>query len=170
MGRYSLTDYEYYKIQRHQNKYWAVVKKHRKRKSDKMTVRGLPEVAKIPNKPRQTWKQIVDEYNEWKKTPDFKKWKKKQFLDQAGTCFYCDVPFETTHSNVEHVVPKSKGGGNRKSNLVLACWKCNKEKNTTLIERSKLENLKERNKTKRNSYAARLAEEYRIAQEIKSHI
>jgi 5-methylcytosine-specific restriction endonuclease McrA len=41
-------------------------------------------------------------------------------------CTYCqvkDVPLQ-----VEHVVPKAKGGSNRISNLCLACDKCNKKK------------------------------------------
>ncbi|MGI6081883.1 MAG: RNA-guided endonuclease IscB, partial [Limnochordia bacterium] len=41
-------------------------------------------------------------------------------------CVYCDatnVPLE-----VEHVVPKSRGGSDRVSNLVLACVPCNKAK------------------------------------------
>ncbi len=43
-------------------------------------------------------------------------------------CTYCevkDVPLQ-----VEHVVPKAKGGSNRISNLCLACDKCNKKKGT----------------------------------------
>ena len=41
-------------------------------------------------------------------------------------CVYCDVkhvPF-----NLDHVVPRSKGGSNRVSNLVTACIPCNKKK------------------------------------------
>ncbi len=42
------------------------------------------------------------------------------------TCVYCgkrDVPLE-----VEHIIPKSKGGSDRVSNLTLACHKCNQKK------------------------------------------
>jgi len=42
------------------------------------------------------------------------------------TCVYCvkrDVPLE-----VEHIVPKSKGGSDRVSNLTLACVPCNQKK------------------------------------------
>jgi len=59
------------------------------------------------------------------------------------SCCYCnktDVPLE-----VEHVVPKSKGGSNRIANLVLACRKCNEKKGTKDIEvflRKKPERLK----------------------------
>jgi len=48
------------------------------------------------------------------------------------SCCYCgktDVPLE-----VEHVIPKSKGGSNRISNLVLSCRKCNERKDNKSIE------------------------------------
>lgn len=43
------------------------------------------------------------------------------------TCVYCgaqNVPLET-----EHIIPKSRGGSNRVSNLTLACVPCNRKKN-----------------------------------------
>jgi 5-methylcytosine-specific restriction endonuclease McrA len=48
------------------------------------------------------------------------------------TCVYCgaqDIPLE-----IEHVNPKSKGGTNRISNLVIACHDCNQEKDTRPVE------------------------------------
>ena len=48
------------------------------------------------------------------------------------TCAYCEaqqVPLE-----VEHIVPKSKGGSNRLSNLCLACHACNTKKGNQPIE------------------------------------
>lgn len=49
------------------------------------------------------------------------------------TCAYCkakDVPLE-----VEHIVPKSRGGSNRVTNLTLACNRCNQKKgNQTAAE------------------------------------
>lgn len=47
-------------------------------------------------------------------------------------CVYCDaknVPLE-----IEHIVPKSKGGSNRVSNLTLACNKCNTRKSNQPVE------------------------------------
>ena len=44
------------------------------------------------------------------------------------TCAYCDVT--DTPLQVEHIVPKAKGGSNRVSNLTLACGKCNIAKGT----------------------------------------
>lgn len=50
----------------------------------------------------------------------------------SRTCAYCDaqnVPLE-----IEHIHPKSKGGSNRISNLVLACRKCNEAKDSRDIQ------------------------------------
>jgi 5-methylcytosine-specific restriction endonuclease McrA len=48
------------------------------------------------------------------------------------TCAYCgkkDVPLE-----IEHIVPRSKSGSDRTSNLTLACHPCNQRKSSALIE------------------------------------
>ena len=49
------------------------------------------------------------------------------------TCVYCgvrNVPME-----VEHIVPKTRGGSNRVSNLTLSCQPCNQKKgNQTTAE------------------------------------
>lgn len=48
-------------------------------------------------------------------------------------CVYCgkkNVPLE-----IEHIVPKSKGGTNRVSNLALACHNCNQKKGNLPIEK-----------------------------------
>ena len=48
------------------------------------------------------------------------------------TCAYCekkDVPLE-----IEHIIPKSRGGSNRVTNLTLSCEKCNKKKDTMTAE------------------------------------
>jgi 5-methylcytosine-specific restriction endonuclease McrA len=41
------------------------------------------------------------------------------------TCMYCDAT--DTPLEVEHIVPRSKGGSNRPSNLGIACVPCNRE-------------------------------------------
>ena len=48
------------------------------------------------------------------------------------TCAYCgkkDVPLE-----IEHIVPKSRGGSNRVSNLTISCHKCNQKKDNQTAE------------------------------------
>ena len=48
------------------------------------------------------------------------------------TCVYCNS--KDGFLEIEHIVPKSKGGSNRISNLTLACKRCNKSKGSLLIE------------------------------------
>ena len=52
---------------------------------------------------------------------------KEYLLEKWGhKCAYCgakDVPLE-----VEHIVPKARGGSNRVSNLTISCHKCNQDK------------------------------------------
>jgi hypothetical protein len=48
------------------------------------------------------------------------------------TCAYCDA--QNVPLNLDHIIPKAKGGSNRVSNLVPACIKCNSTKSDTLVE------------------------------------
>ena len=52
----------------------------------------------------------------------------KQYLIKKyhNTCAYCDTT--GTKMTIDHVVPRSKGGTDRVSNLVLACYDCNQRK------------------------------------------
>jgi hypothetical protein len=58
---------------------------------------------------------------------------REYLLEKFGrTCIYCgakNVPFE-----IEHVIPKSKGGSDRVSNLTLACRECNQKKGNQSLE------------------------------------
>lgn len=58
---------------------------------------------------------------------------KEYLLEKWGRkCAYCgaeNVPLE-----VEHIIPKARGGSNRISNLAIACTPCNQEKNTMTAE------------------------------------
>lgn len=58
---------------------------------------------------------------------------KEYLLETHGhKCAYCgatDVPLE-----VEHIIPKSRGGSNRAANLTIACVNCNREKGSKTAE------------------------------------
>lgn len=126
-------------------KHWRMAKVY-KRKPKKRTK------PKVVNKGLKSWSQIQSEFLAWKQTEDYEKWRYKQFMNQGGTCYYCDEPLYGTKVNIEHIIPKSKGGDNRKGNLVLACWLCNKEKNTKLLSRKVKGYLKDKNNKKRGTY------------------
>lgn len=45
------------------------------------------------------------------------------------TCAYCGKKFNTEHLNIDHVIPRSRGGRNEWDNVVCSCIKCNSKKN-----------------------------------------
>lgn len=54
-------------------------------------------------------------------------------LEKHGRkCFYCDK--EVSNFEVEHMIPKAKGGSNRIDNLTLSCHSCNQKKGTLTAE------------------------------------
>lgn len=54
-------------------------------------------------------------------------------LEKWGrTCAYCDA--QNTPLEVEHIVPRSRGGTNRISNLTLSCRPCNERKGSRSID------------------------------------
>jgi len=58
---------------------------------------------------------------------------KEYLLTKWGRkCVYCNA--ENIPLEIEHIVPKSKGGSNRVSNLTLACRPCNQKKGNQSVE------------------------------------
>jgi HNH endonuclease len=49
-------------------------------------------------------------------------------------CYYCGAEINYGNVEMEHVIPKSRGGSNRMLNIVSACKKCNRLKGIKLIE------------------------------------
>jgi 5-methylcytosine-specific restriction endonuclease McrA len=47
-------------------------------------------------------------------------------------CAYCGA--ESTRLEIEHVIPRSKGGSNRVSNLAIACTSCNQSKGSQTLQ------------------------------------
>lgn len=95
---------------------------------------------------------VYQEFQHWKKTPEFQKWKRKQFLKQGGLCWYCQEYLPMTRVNVEHKLACSKGGKNNKNNLVLACSSCNKIKGSSLLSKTARTRLNAQNKTLKGTY------------------
>jgi len=52
------------------------------------------------------------------------------FAKFGRTCVYCGARGNGVRLEVEHVIPRSRGGSNRVSNLALACTACNSAKGT----------------------------------------
>ena len=49
-------------------------------------------------------------------------------------CAYCNVDAADREMQIDHVRARARGGSNRVSNLVLACWKCNRDKGARSVE------------------------------------
>jgi 5-methylcytosine-specific restriction endonuclease McrA len=100
----------------------------------------------------QKTSEVYKDYLRWKKDPSFKKWMATQFAKQDALCYYCDVSLLNRRTNVEHIIPLSKGGTNHKKNLVLACGLCNKDKGDRLLEPGELVALRRKHDDKQRAY------------------
>jgi len=95
---------------------------------------------------------VYQEYYRWKKTPEFSKWRKKQFLKQGGLCWYCKDFLPMTRQNVEHKTAMSLGGKNNKANMVLSCSSCNKEKGSKPLSAADRGKYNRQNKDSKGTY------------------
>ena len=59
-----------------------------------------------------------------------------------NTCQYCQKIFSFKELTLDHVIPKSKGGHKKWSNIVCACKKCNNIKGNKLLFETNLRLLK----------------------------
>jgi 5-methylcytosine-specific restriction endonuclease McrA len=70
-----------------------------------------------------------------RQTYDWWTWEtKKKLLENSSNCSYCHVELDRRTATIDHVVPKSKGGGNEMSNLKLSCRTCNGWKGSDSVE------------------------------------
>ena len=54
------------------------------------------------------------------------KWLRKHILDVFGrTCFSCATPLTAATLSIDHIIPRSKGGDERPTNLQAMCAPCN---------------------------------------------
>lgn len=60
--------------------------------------------------------------------------KERLLYTYKHTCAYCGGASKDSILELEHIIPKSKGGSNRFSNLSIACRKCNLDKGCLLPE------------------------------------
>ena len=59
-----------------------------------------------------------------------------------NTCQYCRHVFPLSKLTLDHVIPKSRGGGKSWNNLVASCMKCNQRKGNRLPKEAGMQLLK----------------------------
>ncbi|MCL2118718.1 MAG: HNH endonuclease [Planctomycetaceae bacterium] len=60
--------------------------------------------------------------------------KQQLFTQQEGKCNACGQGFESRHLEIDHIIPKSKGGGDYYENYQLLCSSCNRIKGDCPME------------------------------------
>ena len=65
------------------------------------------------------------------------------FLRDKNTCQYCYKSFSNKELNLDHVLPKSRGGKSSWTNIVLSCIRCNQKKADRTPKEAKMKLLTE---------------------------
>jgi len=60
--------------------------------------------------------------------------KERLYKEQNGLCNGCKIQFEMRNMEIDHIIPKSKGGGNYYENYQLLCSACNRKKGDRPME------------------------------------
>lgn len=48
--------------------------------------------------------------------------------EQGGVCADCEGEFSKANFTLDHIVPKSRGGSGKRTNLQVLCWRCHHDK------------------------------------------
>lgn len=98
----------------------------------------LKQLGKLNENSREFWrKKLVHPRKSMPRRtdtepPNWKKWKKDLYAEQGQKCAGCDWPFEKWALEMDHDVPKSKGGPDDYDNMNLLCGRCNRRKGNRL--------------------------------------
>lgn len=79
---------------------------------------------------------------------DIKLTRKTLYERDRNTCQYCGSKLKTDELNIEHIMPKSRGGQNTWENLVAACIDCNRKKGNRTPEEAGMKLIKSPKKPK----------------------
>lgn len=60
------------------------------------------------------------------------------YLRDGSICQYCGKKFPTSELSLDHVIPRSRGGGSSWTNLVCACTACNSRKAAKTPEEARM--------------------------------
>lgn len=72
------------------------------------------------------------------------------FARDNNQCQYCGKHFPTQELSIDHVVPKTQGGGESWTNLVCSCVRCNAKKGGRTPEQARMDLIKKPVRPRRN--------------------
>ena len=78
--------------------------------------------------------EIVPQRTDVQVIEPIKSVKERLYKEQNGICNGCKVQFEIRNMEIDHIIPKSKGGGNYYENYQLLCGACNRKKGDRPME------------------------------------
>ncbi|GHT54041.1 hypothetical protein AGMMS49982_18090 [Bacteroidia bacterium] len=77
---------------------------------------------------------LVPQRTDIHKVEPIKSVKERLYKEQNGLCTGCKRQFEMRNMEIDHIIPKSKGGGSYYENYQLLCGACNKKKSDKPME------------------------------------
>ena len=86
---------------------------------------------------------IVPQRTDIQRIEPVKSVKERLYKEQNGLCNGCKTQFEFRNLEIDHIVPKSKGGGDYYENYQLLCSACNKMKGNRPMEYLRMRRSKE---------------------------
>ncbi|GAP71548.1 DNA methylase N-4/N-6 domain protein [Candidatus Symbiothrix dinenymphae] len=93
---------------------------------------------------------LVPQRTDIQRIEPIKSVKERLYKEQNGLCTGCKRQFEMRNMEIDHIIPKSKGGGSYYENYQLLCGACNKKKSDKPMEylRSYIDSEEEFSKNK----------------------
>jgi len=83
------------------------------------------------------------------------KWKAKKLkllVEANYKCCYCGMKMDFETATIDHIIPKSKGGGNIIDNLAICCSPCNIRKGNKILICQVLPKYKKKKKPKKRRH------------------
>lgn len=78
--------------------------------------------------------RVVERVDAPRPTPIPKSLRKAIYGRDGDNCRYCGAAIRDGQKTIDHVIPRSRGGGNTMGNLVVACRSCNCKKGARSLE------------------------------------
>lgn len=97
---------------------------------------GFKEGLGIKPNTKSDYQEVIDMYNEEDDDSDYRKRGIENSSSNNGwyTCIKCGKKYRRSDMDVDHIIPKSKGGDSSRENLQLICKHCNRSKRADMSD------------------------------------